>query len=301
MDLCSLNNLNQGLPDCDLKIGVPDYFIASPHDAVIGLAQLASPFKYLREMTMAPDPLKRFYAIPRDIKRIADSSSEAPKGSLDKGYEEKLGDGRFIYTFEWPSRMVADRNIYKFDGYEGGGFIVNEQGILFGLRNSNGSMSPFQCKIDIDGGGFSASGGDAKTVIMKIDIGKKSAIVRGLMPVMLAATDRMETLRGYRDLEIVVLDVSSLGVATVQLVTSGDNMNIFGRFSDGGADKFESPSNWRVDGAEASAVAVDATQKAYKVTVGAGMHDLNIAPVDVLKTDGITGFEGIAVTVSSAA
>ena len=295
MNICDLRNLNQGLAECDFEFGVPDYFIAAPVDAVIPLPHLKSPFGYLREMTLETDPMKRFYPIPRDMKRVTDNSTEATKGTLDKGYSKKLAEGRFVYLFEWPSAFCGDRNVYKFDGYNGGVFLINEKGILFGLRNEDGTLSPYISEIDVDGGAFSGSGGDVSTVKMTVDIGKKSEVVAHTMAIKLGANDRVNTLRGYRDLEILVISVAT-GIATVQLVTGGgENVNVYDQYS----AKFGTAANWRVDGVAASAVTVDAPQKAFKITVGTGTHEINVAPVDVLKAADVLGFEGIPVTVTS--
>jgi hypothetical protein len=296
MDVCSSKNMNQGMPKCLLDFGIPAYFFSVAVDVKIPAETLKSPFAYIRENTMEPDPQARWYIVPRGTKRVTDNSTEATVGTLDMGYSKKLVDGRFVYLLEWPSDFFGDRNIYRFDGYTGGIFILNKENVLWGLRNADGSMSPYPCEISVDGGGFSGSGGDVNTVKMTIDIGEKNKVIAQSMFTKLSEKDRVETLQGFRDLEILELSVGS-GVATVQLVTGGDNVNMFGSFN----EAFSDAANWRVDGQEATAVVADPATRSYKITVTAGTHEICTAPVDVLMAAGVVGFEGVAVAVTLSA
>ena len=66
-------------------------------------------------------------------------------------------------------------------------------------------------------------------------------------------------------------------------------MNVYNQYS----AAFSDAKNWRIDGEAASAVAADAAQKAFKVTVPPDAYEINLAPVDVLKTANVIGFEGV--------
>ena len=285
MNICELKNLNQGAPDCDFELGVIDHIILAPVDAEISASNQKRLFDYLREMSLDADPLQRFYPVSARVEQVEDTSTEATMGSLNKGLEKKMMEGRFKYTLQYPSTVCHDRNLQKLDGYKGGAFFINAGRLFIGWRNADGSMSPCEITVYSDGGGFAASGGDLKTMNLLIDLGPKSTFINQVMAIGLRNTDRVNTLKGFRDLEISVLSVAS-GVATVQLLTGCDHVNVYDLHS----AKFDDPDNWRVDGVAASAVALDAALKAFKVTVPAGAYEINVAPVDVLKAAGVIGF-----------
>lgn len=292
---CELRNMNQGSPDCDFKIGIFDHIITTVDTGVsISVSDQRQIFAYLRTKSEEADPLKRFYPVTAMIEQVEDTSTEATMGSLDRGYEEKMVEGRFKYRLKYPSRIFRDRNLQKLDGFTGGAFFINSDNMVLGARNVDGSMSPFDVTIYADGGGPSASGGDIKTFDLLIDLGAKSKFINQVTTVKLRDIDRVNTLKGFRDVELLVLSVET-GTATVQLVTAGDNINLYDNYN----AKFGIADNWRVDGVKPTAVTADSAQKAFKITVGTGTHEINIAPVDVLIAAGVKGFEGIPVTVTA--
>ena len=286
MNVCELRNLNQGTPDCDFEIGVMDYLMLTMSaEASISVTDKKRLFDHLREMSLHADPLQRFYPIPFKTGQVEDNSTEASMGSLDKSPERKLGEGRFKYRLKYESFIYRDRNLQKLDGFRGGAFFINTKRLFVGGRNIDGSISALPVEIYSDGGGPSSSGSDIKTMDLLVDFGEKSMFINQVTAVKLRDNDRINTLKGFRDLEILVLSVAG-NIATVQLVAS--DVNVYDQYS----AVFSDAKNWRVDGMEASAVALDAAQKAFKVTV-AGGYEINVAPVDVLKTANVIGFEGV--------
>ena len=294
MNICELNNYNQGRPDCDFELGVMDYMILAPSNVNISAIDQMRIFDYVREMSMNANPLLRYYPVSARIEQVEDTSTEATMGSLDKGLERKMIDGRFKYTLHYESFVCGDRNLQKLDGYRGGVFFINTKNLFIGARNNDGTMSPYDVTIYSDGGGFAASSGDIKTMNLLIDLGDKPKFIRQAMALKLRDTDRVSTLTGFRDLEISVKSVTA-GVAKVQLVTGCDHVNVYDQYS----TVFSTAANWRVNGDEPTTVTVDAPTKSFNVTVGSGTSELNVAPVDVLKLAGVVGFEGVATVVTS--
>ena len=295
MNICDKRNINIGTSDCDWGLKVLSHIIPVPSlDVKISVQDQKRIFDYVREKSLHVDPLQRFYPIAARIEEVDDESTEAVVGSLNGGYEEELLEGRFKYRIKWPSRVFRDRILMKYRNFTGGAYFINSENIFLGMRNQDGTLSPRAITIRTDGGGLSSSGGDVKTFDWIIDLGFKSEFINGVTGIRLRPTDRISDLRGFRDLEILVLSVAS-GVANVQLVTGGDNYNVYNTYK----TQFSDAANWRVNDQEATSVTADDDTESFKVSIGTGMSEINIAPVDILKTAGVIGFEGVSVVVTS--
>ena len=293
MNICDLRNLNQGVVDCDFELSVPKFIVFAPTNTVIEFGDLMG---QLHALTQDSDPLKRAYPIAGRTWRTTDESTEPTEGSLDMGYTKQLLPGRAVYMLEWPSSVCSDRNIMKFNKYNGGALIINVDRLLIGSRNENGSMSPLPVEVSVWGGGFSGSGGEIQTIRMRVDFGMQPDLLALAMAYKLNINDRIETLRGLRDIELQLVNktTESPFSATFRLVTGCDNVNLFDRFP-----MLATATNWRVNGVAPSAIATVAAQKAYTLTFSArGHYEISLAPVDVLKDAGIIGFEAVPFTIT---
>ena len=299
MNICDQRNINQGTVDCDFELGVPGYVIFAPRDAKITATDSQRLLSFLKTQTELSDPLARFYPVSGEIKRITDESTEPTDGTLDKGFTKQLLPGRSVYLFEWPSAVCSDRNIVKLNRYNGGAFIINDQNLLIGARNEDGSMSPLPVDVAVWGGGFSGSGGDIQTIRMRVDFGNQIQLLSNAMAYRFNTRDRIDTLRGLRDIEILILSSTST-TATVKVVTGCDNVNLFGRFTtDLGDDSFAEAEAWLIDNVAPSAVMADDVAQAYTITLGSGgmQHSISLVPVNELRELGIVGFEGVPTAV----
>ena len=115
-------------------------------------------------------------------------------GALDGGYQRKLMAGRVIFLYEWDSFVLSDKHILKLDGYTGGCLVINDQKLLIGFQNQDGTMGAIPCDISVFGGGFAGSGGELETIKMRIDFGPQDQFVNSVMAFQFKDTDRFENI-----------------------------------------------------------------------------------------------------------
>ena len=195
-NFCKSRDLSQWTGGCNPDFGVIDYIIFTPSKISITETDAEDLIGFLRD---ASDPIiaadKRFYPVYGDAKRVTDESSEPTIGSLDKGYTRQLLPGRAIYLLEWPSGMVSDKFIDRLNRFNGGCLIINDQRMLIGTQNIDGSMGALPVEVTaVFGGGFAGSGGDIQTKRLRIDLGAQNKLSAGVMAYMFNEDDRFENI-----------------------------------------------------------------------------------------------------------
>ena len=198
IDICSEKDYTQwDGSGCNFPLGIPDNIVTTPREISIEDTDADNLIDFLRAKALLTDKTKKYYPVlgpGRQICRVTNESTEPTYGSLDKGYQRKLMAGRVIFLFEWDSFNLSDKHILRLDGYSGGCLIINDQKLLIGFKNADGTMGALPCEIAVFGGGFSGSGGELETIKMRVDFGPQDQFVKSAMAFAFKETDRFENI-----------------------------------------------------------------------------------------------------------
>ena len=198
IDICADKDLTQWDGEgCNFPLNVPDNIIITPLKITIANTNAGNLINFLRTQSLLTDKDKRYYPVLGPGKRISRVTSEVTEpvmGALDKGYQRKLMAGRVIFLFEWDSFVLSDKHILKLDGYSGGCLIINDQKLLIGFKNEDGTMGAIPVDISVFGGGLAGSGGELETIKMRVDLGPQDQFINSVMALPFKETDRFENI-----------------------------------------------------------------------------------------------------------
>lgn len=298
MSLCVSRNMNTGIDVCDISIGKIKRVVANPSDLQVTPSDGNNIFSFLQKNLQNVNPELRLYITPKNPNNITDSSSEPVIASLADGSEEQILPGNQIQILEWWSTIGHDRIINRFDGYNGPAFLITERGVV-GVE-SGVNMKSKDIKISVSGGGLQTYDSSPQTKKMKINIGNELEFQNRLVFYPLEDS-KVNLLQGLRDLHLSVVSATT-GIANIMLTIGADKRtNVFDIPSFKTA--FSSVANWRANGLSTviTSVTADAVNKSFELNTGTGTFVIDTAPIDVLKTAGVEGYEGISITVDVAA
>jgi hypothetical protein len=297
-NLCENTGGNTGIGACDLKAPIIMGVIFTPKNAVIptGTEDLMELLK--TQFTNDNKQARWFPLIDSDI-QITNSSEDAVVASLSSGYSEKLRNGNAIYQLDLRFSLCKGKIINRFDGWNGGMFLLTKDMQLAGRKQTNGDIAAFlpssvYTKVNPLGDGQNIS-----LASLIVNFGDS-----GLFMNVFDITSQIDNfdqseLQGLTDIDLTVVGQAS-GYVDVKVQTKCGGVDLFDTYSTELANK----NVWSLINKSTGAAVVPTTvtaqaaTKSFRISATAATYLLSLAAVSVLETNGISGYESNSITVT---
>lgn len=301
---------NTGVGDCSLEISkIVGFFLVSKDFAlsVANLADNASLQAALIAAATADNQTERIYPV-HGLVEIADNTADPTEQTFGYGPSVIVQDGPYNWTFPFLRGGICLSNaLKKFNGSSIRVIFYDSNGTLFGWRVGDDlrgvPLTQFYSNPWRPNTGSATMVTNVRMSFNPIYINEQLGFVK--------VTDfALESIEGLQNIAIKQAGVQAKPVYKVKLFAGCAGTDIYDQYS----TEFADPDMWvatnKATGADITiiSVAIDANIKGFTIILSSSDTDypavgsilLKLAPVSDLVAGGITGFEGLSLTIVNA-
>ena len=297
-NFCSNVGGNTGVPQCDLQAPVIGGYITTPSKNDVIPAGTVDVMTFLKGKFAAPTKGQRWFPI-MGFGQSTDNTEEAVIGTLGYGSSVFLREGHAIYQMDIPFTLCKGRTISRFNNWNGGVFAVTTDGKIIGRKQENGDLKAFAPeRFTVSGGGF-GDGANVKLQSITVDFGFNNLFVERMDTRSMSNFDPDE-FAGFTDVEIKQV-ASTATTLEVSVATSCGGVDLFDYYP----TELATAPVWKLTSATGTAVTVSSVvandaRKTFTLTFAGTPAKVSLAPVDVLETNGIAGYESLETVIKPA-
>jgi len=304
--VCTAAGGNTGIPDCalTLKNTVTGFLVPSAFE--LTAANLLTPEATLAALMTAANsdnPLTRIYPLPEAV-GVTDNSEDVTLQTFGYGAAVPVRDGNYNLTYAFTrGGNCVNNTLQKFNGLNYRFIGVDASGVLYGTKVGTSLKGiPLDYFYAMP---FKHNDGSNVTGFAWRISYKPVYVNSGLGFIQLNLADVLN-ISGLLNINLVLPTPRVTNVIKVKAVTGCSGVDLYDTYS----ASLVTASNWLVTEAGANititSVALDANLKAFTITLDATDTDYNVAgpfvvklaAPSVLTTNGIPGYEGVALTVA---
>jgi hypothetical protein len=312
ISLCGSLDVNTGAIACDDRRGNPSMLIlGSAEFAPADYADTATfDAALIAKTKLARNSAEKLYPMPV-IQGVTTQTEAAKYGTMGYGLKVKIARSKPGYEFDMLPGTTLEKQLIKFDGRTIPGFILDDNGILWGKQDNEGNFSGINYLVGVEAGEF-GDGNNVKPTKVTISIIDAKDNVENLGGVVTDATSA--DMVGLNDVTLTEEDLTS-NVAqikgeikttvmnnTVNLAeTYGATLAVTGLWSAAtGAPDYGTPL-------AITSVAVNADGLSYDITFNSAAFTalasstkirVNLASPATLDAADVTEIEGVAVIIT---
>lgn len=303
--VCTAAGGNTGIPDCALTLKntltgflVPSAFELTATNLLTTTATLAA----LVAAAANDNPLLRIYPLPEAV-GVTDNSEDVTLQTFGYGAAVPVRDGNYNLTYAYTrGGNCVNNTLAKFNGLNYKFIGVDASGVVYGTKVGTSLKgipldyfyaAPFKHNDGSNVAGFS----------WRISY-KPNYVNSGLGFIQLDLNDVL-AISGFLNINITLAAARATNVIKVKALSGCAGIDLYDTYS----ASLVTAANWIVteNGAviTKTSVALDANLKAFTITLDASDPDytvggpfvVTLAAPSVLAGNGVTGYEGIALTV----
>jgi len=309
--VCTSAGGNTGIPDCALTLKNTVMGFLVPGAFELTAAQLLTPEATLAALSNAAgndNPSLRIYPLPEAV-GVTDNSEDVTLQTFGYGAAVPVRDGNYNLTYAFTrGGNCVNNTLQKFNGQNYRFIGVDASGVLYGTKVTTSTGTVFLKGIPLDyfyAMPFKHNDGSNVTGFAWRISYKPVYVNSGLGFIQLPLVEVLN-ISGLLNINIVLPTPRVTNVIKVKTLTGCAGVDLYDQYS----GSLVTASNWIVtrNGANVgiTGVALDANLKAFTITLDATDPDYNVAgpfvvsmaAPSILTTNGIAGYEGLALTVA---
>jgi hypothetical protein len=306
ISLCGNLDVNTGAIACDDRRGNPSMIIlGSAEFAAADYADTATfDAALIAKTKLARNSAQKLYPLPV-IQGVTTQTEAAKYGTMGYGLKVKIARSKPGYEFDMLPGTTLEKQLIKFDGRTIPGFILDDQGILWGKQDNAGNFSGINYLVGVEAGEF-GDGNNVKPTKVTISIIDSKDNVENLGGVVTDATSA--DMKGLNDVTLTEKAAHTANVfhikAVIKTTVMSNTINIAESI---GADLADDALWTASSGGVAvtiTSVAVNGAGDGYDVTIdnteytalsASAVITINLAAPSVLDAADVTDIEGVSV------
>ncbi len=304
--VCTAAGSNTGIPDCALTLQntVGGFLVPSAFE--LTAANLLTPEATLAALAAAAandNPLLRIYPLPEFV-GVTDNSEDVVLETYGYGAAVPVRDGNYNLTYRFTrGGNCVNNTLRSFNGLNYKFIGIDAKGVLYGTK-----VGATLKGIPLDyfyAQPFKHNDGTA-TAVFALRISYKPVYINSSLGFIQLNLGDALNISGFLNINITLAAARATNVIKVKTLTGCGGVDLYDTYS----ASLVTAANWLVteNGANITitSVALDANLKAFTITLDAtdpdytvgGPFVVKLAAPSVLATNGVTGYEGIALTVA---
>lgn len=305
---CDAAQGNTGVSECPVDVKLLSFIIKVPNNFELTEAQLATKETALAALIAAvnaDNSALRAYPFPEQV-TFTDNSTDPTFQTFGSGSLAPANDGVYDWMFQFTKGALCLSNqLRKFNASTNQKFLVVDlQGNLYGTKvgtSLKGIPSHYIYTDKLKAATYTEVAVYAYRVnFMPRYFNENIAFIN-------LGYAELASIEGIKNVNISLAAARAANVIKVRLTTGCSGIDLYDEYS---AEFASAPENFVVtrNGAAITltSVAVDANLKAFTLTLdaadpdydAAGPFSVTLAPISVLTAAGITGYEGLSLTVA---
>lgn len=304
--VCTAAGSNTGIPDCALTLQKTVAGFLVPSAFELTAANLLTPEATLAALVAAAandNPLLRIYPLPEFV-GVTDNSEDVVLETYGYGQAVPVRDGNYNLTYRFTrGGNCINNTLRNFNGLNYKFIGVDDKGVLYGTK-----VGATMKGIPLDyfyAQPMKHNDGTA-TAMFSLRISYKPVYINSALGFIQLPLGDVLNISGFLNINITLAAARAANVIKVKALTGCGGTDLYDTYS----ASLVTASNWLVteNGANITitGVALDANLKAFTITLDAADPDytvggpfvVSLAAPSVLATNGVSGYEGISLTVA---
>lgn len=315
LSICSTQGANTGGIDCEKKKGAPaKMLVGSSEFSSTNWATSAAMFTaLLSKINQKAGTSDKLFPFPT-IQGTTPGTEADTEGNLGYGLKIRLREGRPQYTFQVLCGSTQFKALRAFNNLRTKVFVMDEDGAIWGTKNSSGKFVGYKCLINVSGNGFEDKN-SVETKVATVTISIESAAEFNENDFYFEATSFTEAdLEGLKDAPLAASGAVS-GTTKIEILIPTASLGLDVNLWDFFKTELASTSLWEaftgtgyttpltITGVTANSdpdktwsVVFDGTE--YGALASSATIKLNLKDPATLYAAGVTGVEGIYVILT---